>query len=98
MSGSDGPEFKLKAVGGFTPSVDMERIPPNTPILTPDERLPDGARYGASILNIGKLDDDTNYFIVGAPYGGENDQGAIYLYRGSRTFWSTGVKGIYLDF
>ena len=98
MSGSDGPEFKLKAVGGFTRSVDMERIPLDTSILTPNERLPDGARYGASILNIGKLDDKTNYFIVGAPYGGDNDQGAIYLYRGSPTFWNTGVKGTFLYF
>ena len=87
-------DFKLSAVGGFTPSADMERIPPNTPILTPDERLPDGARYGSSILNIGKLDDDQfDDFVVGAPYGGEDHQGVIYLYRGSETWWSAGVKG-----
>ena len=85
----------MSAVGGFTPSAGMDsRIRIDMPTLTPDERLTDGARYGSSILNIGKLDDDKyEDFVVGAPYEGVDHEGAIYLYRGSESFWSAGVKG-----
>ena len=76
--------FKISAVGGFKPP--MRRIPSNTLTLPPNEKLSDGARYGAAILNIGKLNGDKyEDFVVGAPY--EGSTGAVYVYLGSRDFW-----------
>ena len=77
-------------MGGFKPS--GGKIEATVPELTPGERLKDGARYGASLLNIGKLNDDQyEDFVVGAPYEGERGTGAVYLYLGSADFWRGGV-------
>ena len=82
-------DFKISAVGGFKPP--LGTIPTNTPTLTPMEKLSDNARYGAAILNIGKLNDDKyEDFVVGAPY--EGGTGAIYVYLGSNNFWR-GARG-----
>ena len=51
------------------------------------EKASSGARFGLSLLNLGRFDGDKfEDFAVGAPY--ENDGvGAVYLYRGSSSFW-----------
>ena len=54
-----------------------------------------GARFGSSLLNLGRFDGDKyEDFAVGAPY--EDDGiGAVYIYRGSRTFWKEdGIFGM----
>ena len=47
-----------------------------------------GARFGTSLLSLGRLDADIyEDFAVGAPY--ENlGEGAVYIYRGSKDFWN----------
>ena len=52
-----------------------------------------GARFGISLLSLGRLDPDIyEDFAVGAPY--ENDgQGVVYIYRGSKDyFWTINGK------
>ena len=58
------------------------------------EKASKGARFGMSLLRLGKFDGD-NYedFAVGAPYE-DNGVGAVYIYRGSESFWrKDGVHG-----
>ena len=47
-----------------------------------------GARFGMSLLSLGRFDSDMfEDFAVGAPY--ENSgEGVVYIYRGSRNFWT----------
>ena len=47
-----------------------------------------GARFGMSLLSLGRFDSDIfEDFAVGAPY--ENSgEGMVYVYRGSRNFWT----------
>ena len=50
-------------------------------------------RFGASLANLGFLDSDRYQdFAVGAPYDGENREGAVYIYRGSINFNFDGNK------
>ena len=95
-TGVSSDDFKVSAVGGFEPS--GGKIPDDTPQLTPGERFSDGARYGASVIKIGHLNNDAyEDFAVGAPY--EGGTGAVYLYLGSENFWTDGrlrgMKTIY---
>ncbi len=54
-----------------------------------------GARFGAAVASLGDLDGDQfEDFAVGAPFEGD---GAVYVYRGSRTFSFNGyTKIIYI--
>ena len=46
-----------------------------------------GSRFGASLANIGDLQNDGfEDFVVGSPYDGEDHTGAIYVYRGAKDF------------
>ena len=47
-----------------------------------------GARFGMSLLSLGRFDSDRyEDFAVGAPY--ENSgEGVVYIYRGSKDFWA----------
>ena len=61
-----------------------------------------GARYGASLLALGRLDGDKyEDFAVGAPYEnieGSLGTGAVYIYRGSKDFWTEdGANGKYTN-
>ena len=91
--------FLLKAIGAHT------RLPIE---ITINDRLVNvetlerlkrssassGARFGSSLLNLGQFDGDKYQdFAVGAPYE-DGGTGAVYIYRGSKNFWSTdGVHG-----
>ena len=62
-----------------------------------------GARFGSSLVNLGRLDGDKYQdFAVGAPHE-DNGNGAVYIYRGSKSFWSVdGINGelytiVYID-
>ena len=45
------------------------------------------SRFGAAVANLGDLQlDGYEDFAVGAPYDGENKDGAVYIYRGAQTF------------
>ena len=47
-----------------------------------------GSRFGMSLINLGQLDGDKyEDFAVGSP-GADNGLGAIYIYRGSKSFWT----------
>ena len=47
-----------------------------------------GSRFGMSLINLGRLDGDKyEDFGVGSP-GADNGVGAIYIYRGSQSFWT----------
>ena len=52
------------------------------------------SRFGSSLINLGRFDGDKyDDFAVGAPYE-DGGVGAIYIYRGSKTFWEQdGIKG-----
>ena len=46
-----------------------------------------GARFGVSLINLGRLDaDEYEDFAVGAP-NEDDGNGAVYIYHGSRYFW-----------
>ena len=46
-----------------------------------------GSRFGMSLINLGRFDgDEYEDFAVGAP-GEDDGVGAIYIYRGSQSFW-----------
>ena len=52
-----------------------------------------GARFGAALVNLGRLDADKfEDFAVGSPYE-DDGNGAVYIYRGSYDFWSTKENG-----
>ena len=47
-----------------------------------------GSRFGMSLINLGRLDGDQyEDFAVGSP-GADDGLGAIYIYRGSKSFWT----------
>ena len=47
-----------------------------------------GSRFGMSLINLGRLDGDKyEDFAVGSP-GADNGVGAIYIYRGGKSFWT----------
>lgn len=47
-----------------------------------------GSRFGMSLINLGRFDGDKyEDFAVGSP-GADNGLGAIYIYRGSKSFWT----------
>ena len=51
------------------------------------EKVSNGAKFGLSLLNLGKFDGDKyEDFAVGAPYE-DDGVGAVYIYRGSESFW-----------
>ena len=55
-------------------------------VLLPKGRKP-GTLFGFSIANIGDIDKDAlEDFVVGAPMGGEDGAGEIYVFHGSIYF------------
>jgi hypothetical protein len=59
----------------------------------PRPNLVGGSRFGASLANLGDLQfDGFQDFAVGAPFDGDNHEGAIYIYRGSPDFNFQGNK------
>ena len=80
---ADG-KFQLKAVSQHSmASNDDIQV-----LLRPAESLSSGARYGAALANLGRLDADRfDDFAVGAPYE-NNGMGSIYIYRGWEHFWT----------
>lgn len=62
-------------------STRMELVTSNPPR---GSKLVSGARFGAALANLGRLDSDPfEDFAVGAPFEGD---GAVYIYRGSKNF------------
>ena len=52
-------------------------------------KIVSGARFGATIENLGDIDQDGfQDFAVAAPF--EDDKGAVYVYRGSQFFTFAG--------
>ena len=63
---------------------DESFLQPKTP-KTPN--LKSGSRFGSAISNVGDLQNDGYQdFVVGAPAGGDDGQGVVYVYRGSKDF------------
>ena len=53
----------------------------------PRPRKISGSRFGSAIANLGDLQKDGfQDFAVGAPYDGEDNAGAVYIYRGRPDF------------
>ena len=56
----------------------------NKDLPTSGKGLVPGSRFGFAIANLGDLQQDGfEDFAVGAPYDGNNHEGAIYIYRGA---------------
>ena len=52
--------------------------------LPQNNELVSGSRFGSAIANLGDLQKDGfEDFAVGAPYGGTDHAGAVFIYRGS---------------
>ena len=61
---------------------DESFLQPKTP-KTPN--LKSESRFGSAISNVGDLQNDGYQdFVVGAPAGGDDGQGVVYVYRGSK--------------
>ena len=75
--------FKLVAVGQFSRIQDSGVNELSRPFP-----VSNGARFGMSLLSLGRFDSDIyEDFAVGAPF--ENSgEGVVYIYRGSREFWT----------
>ena len=59
----------------------------NKGLPTSGKGLASGSRFGSAIANLGDLQQDGfEDFAVGAPYDGNNHEGAIYIYRGTWNF------------
>jgi hypothetical protein len=62
----------------------------------PRRQFVGGSRFGASLANLGDLQlDGFEDFAVGAPYDGDNHEGAIYIYRGCKDFNFQGKNNLY---
>ncbi|XP_065053911.1 integrin alpha-8-like [Rhopilema esculentum] len=58
------------------------------------DRTP-GAKFGSSIASAGDLNNDKyNDLVVGAPYGGPDGKGAIYIYHGSANGIGNGYEPV----
>ena len=74
--------FKLVAVAEYS-----QVNEPGIHVLLRPFPVSSGARFGMSLLSLGRFDSDIyEDFAVGAPY--ENaGEGVVYIYRGSNDFW-----------
>ena len=59
--------------------------------ILPTDTVSSNSRYGYAIVNLGTLNDDRfQDFAVGSPF---EENGAIYIYFGSASFWSDNAGG-----
>ena len=73
--------MKFPGKQSSSPSLKPNVIQPKTP------KLEKGSRFGSAISNVGDLQNDGYQdFVVGAPAGGDDGQGVVYVYRGSKDF------------
>ena len=82
-------DFQMEAVVEHTNEGDLKSAPTDRNSLKFLRRKysSNGAMFGASLINLKRLDGDRcEDFAVGAPYE-DDGEGAVYIYRGSRTFW-----------
>ena len=75
--------FKLVAVAEYSQVQE-----PGINVLLRPFSVSSGARFGMSLLSLGRFDSDIyEDFAVGSPY--ENSgEGVVYIYRGSKDFWA----------
>ena len=79
--------FKLVAVPRHTNFDNAENRNKEIHLLKRSDAT-SGSRFGTSLINLGQLDgDEYEDFAVGAP-GADDGVGAIYIYRGSKSFWN----------
>ena len=78
--------FDLKAVARHT-NLNKNSLNKGLRLLERKEAT-SGSRFGMSLINLGRLDGDKyEDFAVGSP-GADNGVGAIYIYRGGKSFWT----------
>ena len=83
-----GKVFKLIAVPRHTNDGSLKEIADSGLKILKRKEAPSGSRFGMSLINLGRFDgDEYEDFAVGAP-GEDNGVGAIYVYRGSQSFWT----------
>ena len=84
----DGKVFKLVAVPKHTNDGSLTEIAESGLKILKRKEATSGSRFGMSLINLGRFDgDEFEDFAVGAP-GEDNGVGAIYVYRGSQSFWT----------
>ena len=60
-------------------------------VILPRDMVFGNSRYGYAMVNLGPLNDDRfEDFAVGSPF---EENGAIYIYFGSASFWSDNAGG-----
>ena len=82
-----GKVFELIAVPKHTNDGSLTEIANLGVKILKRKEATSGSRFGMSLINLGRFDgDEYEDFAVGAP-GEDDGVGAIYIYRGSQSFW-----------
>ena len=85
--GNNGKEFETE----FILKASSETHENHDAAILPRDMVFGNSRYGYAMVNLGTLNDDRfEDFAVGSPF---EENGAVYIYFGSASFWSDNAGG-----